>query len=116
MHAPELSDGIIAVLHEDALVQFLCSCDANGCVDGFVTLQIEVAHEFVEEQTTQTLGGTAVARKQRTLHGFRQIDQCKNGKVEVGEIATQNRRLIRSELLWNVDRHESRYYENASLI
>jgi hypothetical protein len=111
VHSPELGDRIVAVFNEDSFIKFFCARNADRGIDTFVTRQVEVADELVEKQSPQTFGGAAVAGEESALHRFGQIDQRKNWQVEIGEIAAKNCRLTVAELFWNVDRHESRYYE-----
>ena len=55
VHASELGDGVVAVLEEHAVVELLGPPQADGCVDGEVAGEVEVADELVEEQASQAL-------------------------------------------------------------
>ena len=113
MHSPKLCHRIVSVFHEDPLVQFLRPGNPDGGVDGFIAREIQIVHELIQEQTSKALCGTAVSRKKGALHRFGQVHQRKDGEIEIGEVSPQHRRFIGRELLWNVDRHEGRYYENC---
>src|SRR5712691_8420169 len=102
MDAAELRDGVVAVLEEDALVQLFRACEPDGRVDGEIAGEIEIADELVEEQAAQALVGTRVAREQRALHNFRQIDEREDRLVEVREIRPQSSRFVLGEPLRRV--------------
>ncbi len=87
VHAAELGDGIVAVLEEDLLVQFLGTFEADRGVDGVVAADVEIADELVEEQSPQALGAAAVSGEQRAFDHLRQVDQGKHRAIEVGEVA-----------------------------
>jgi hypothetical protein len=63
MDTTELCDRVVAVLVENALVELVGAVHAHGGVDGGVATQVQIAHEFVEEQSTQALGGSRVSRE-----------------------------------------------------
>ncbi len=105
MHSAQLRDAVVSIFDEDSFVQLLGAGDANGCVNGFVTSQIEILDEFVEEESPQTLGGTAVTGKQRALHNLGKVHQSEDRQIEIGEVPPQNVRFLRRERLRNVHRH-----------
>jgi len=55
VHPTELSDAVVAVLEEDAVVERLGPLEADGRVDGLVAGGVELADELVEEQPPQAL-------------------------------------------------------------
>ena len=57
MDATELGHRVIAVLHEDSLVELLCPAHPNGGIDRRVTLDVELTNKLVEEQAAETLVG-----------------------------------------------------------
>ncbi len=103
--AAELRHGVVAVVEEHPLVQFLGAIEADRGVDRMVATDVEVADELVEEQAPQRLVAAAVASEQRALHDLGQIDQCEHGTIEVREVTPQNVRFVRGEGLWDVDSH-----------
>ena len=105
VHAAELGDRVVAVLDEDLLVQCLGPLEADGGVDGGVAADVELAHEFVEEQAAQALVGAGVAGEQRPLHDLGEVDEAEHGLVEIRDVAPQDRGLVRVELLDRVGVH-----------
>ena len=106
MHATQLSDRVVAVLEEDLLIELFGSLQADRRVHPEVARHIQVPHEFVEKEATQTLGASAIAREQRALHDLGQVHQREYRTVEIREITPKDLGLLGGEFLGGVDRHE----------
>jgi len=59
-----------------------------------VPAYFEVAHELVEEQAAQALGGAGIAGEQRALYDLRQVDERKYRSVEVREVPAEDVGLL----------------------
>ncbi len=105
MHTAELCDGVVSVLEEHPVVELLGPAQTDGGIDGGVTGDVEIADELVEEQAAKALRAAGVAGEQGALHHLRQVHQREDRPVEVGEVAPEDVRLIRRELLGDVDGH-----------
>ena len=103
--AAELGHRIVAVLDEDPLVELLGPGQPDRGVEGGVAGDVEVAHELVEEESAQALGRARVAGEERSLDDFGQVDQGEHRLVEVGDVAPEDRRLVRAEALFGVGEH-----------
>src|SRR5207247_7907727 len=91
--AAELRDGIVAVLTEDPRVQSVRAVAARRGPRRERTA-IELTEKLVEEQPADRLGRARVAGEERSLHGFRQVRQRKDGPIAVGEERRQRARLF----------------------
>ena len=105
MNATELSDRVIAVFKEDPVVELFGSFDADGGVDREVSAHIEIAHEFVEKQTAQTLVSARITSEQSAFDDLGQVHQSKDRLVQVGEIAAEDRLFVFVEFFDCVLRH-----------
>ena len=105
MHSAELSDGVVAVLVEDPLVEVVGSFEADRGVNVGVAVEFEVAHELIEEQTAQTLGRARVPREEGALHDLGQVDQREDRTLEIGEIPPKYGHLGVGEIFGNVGVH-----------
>jgi len=63
---------------------------ANRSVDRVIARNVEVFDELVQEQPPKAFMGSAISGKQRPFDYFRQINQRKNGLVQVGEVPTKD--------------------------
>ena len=86
----ELGHRIVAVLEENTVVELLRPGQADRGVDAVVPAYFEVAHELVEEQAAQALGGAGIAGEQRALYDLRQVDERKYRSVEVREVPAED--------------------------
>ena len=68
-------------------------------------VDVEIAHELVEEQPAQALGRPRVAGEQGPLHDLGQVDQGEDRPVEVGDVAAEDLGLVGGEGLLGVGEH-----------
>src|SRR5262245_7563614 len=97
MDATELGDRLVAVFEEDPLVQLFSPAETDRGVDRFVTFDVEVVDELVEEQPAQALGTAAVPREQRSLDDLGQVHEGEDRPVEVREVPAQDVGLLTRE-------------------
>ncbi len=105
MDPAQLGHRVVAVLEEDPFVEGLGPFQADGGVDGGVAGDVELVDELVEEEAPQALGRARVPGEERALHDLRQVDQGEHRTVEVREVAPEDVRFLRAELLGDVDGH-----------
>ena len=91
----------------ELFVQFLGSSQSDSGIDAEIPGQIEISDEFVQEESTQTLGAAAVPGEKSPFHDLRKVDEGENGTIQVREITTENLRFIAGEVLRGVDRHDA---------
>jgi hypothetical protein len=96
VHASELRDGVISVLHEHPVVELLRALHADA---RHLAALVDVLGELVEEQAAERLGRARVTREQRALHDLRQVHQREDGTVEVGEVPREHLTLVLGESL-----------------
>src|SRR5205823_1712047 len=103
MDTAELSDGIVAVLQEDALVEVFRALQADRRVDGEVAGEVEITDEFVQEEPPQALVGARITREQRPLDDLGKVGQREDRPVEVREIRPKTTRFALGELLRRIE-------------
>src|SRR4051794_34478796 len=100
MGTADLSDRVVAVADEDALVQ-ACGALALHPVEGALAGG-DIPGELLQEQPSQSAGIARVAREHRTLDRLREVDQGEDGPVEVGEMGLEKLALGGGEFLGRV--------------
>jgi hypothetical protein len=95
--APELGDGVVAVLAEDLLVEPFGALRAGGLRGGGARL--ELRGELVDQQPPQALRRARVAGEQRPLDHLGQRRQAEDVPVEVGDVAGEQLTLGGGEVL-----------------
>ena len=98
----ELRDGVVAVADEDAVVERARPPQRFAVVRRRSAAEEALgetlfAHELVEEDAPQALGGPAVAREERAGHFLRELE-AEDGRVDVREEALQDVRFVPREL------------------
>ena len=104
MDAAELGDGVIAVFEEDLVVEFLGASKPDRRVDGLVTLDVEFSRtpsRRVDAGSAQFVNNA----QQGAFHNLGQVDEGKDGLVEVREVPTEDIGFFGGELFGDVDRH-----------
>ena len=93
--AGELGHRVVAVSHQDSLVELLGAAHRHHVVVGrrcpreAVEAGIGLVDELVEQHPPQALLGPRVAREQRALDHLGQVPQGEHRLVEVGEVPLQ---------------------------
>jgi hypothetical protein len=105
VRAADLGDRVVAVPHEDALVE------PGGplallALEGAASLG-DVGGELVEVEAAQTPGVAGVAGEERALDRLREIDQREDGTVEVGEVGGEEPPFLFCEFLDRVAHERS---------
>ena len=93
---PDLGDRVVAVAHEDALVELRRPCPLVG-VEGAPGGR-GIAGELLQVESPDRPGIARIAGKKRAFDGFRQVHQAEDGPVEVGEMRGEDRSLLGAEL------------------
>src|SRR5207247_7128525 len=108
---PELSDRVVAVLEEDALVELLGALAAGvGDLDRLALrrrldrprdslLPLLRRQELVEEEPAQRLRRARVAREERALDDLGKIDEREHRAVEVGDVGGEGGAFLPRELV-----------------
>ena len=105
VHAAQLGHAVVAVLEEHSVVELFGPPQTYRGVDGLVARDVEVTHEFLEEQAPQRQRRARITGEQGPLHHLGQVYQRENRLVEVGEIAPEYVGLLGHELLGDIDGH-----------
>src|SRR2546428_5509144 len=113
--AAELSDRVVAVLEEDALVELLGARTASVSKLGILAprrahdrprgslFSLPGRQELVEEETAQRLRRARVAREERALHDLGQVDEREDRAVEVGEVGGEGGAFLPCELVGHLE-------------
>lgn len=105
MHPAELRHRIIAVLEENALIQLFAAAMRRRKVRRYIVgraRKLAVAEKLVEQQATQRLCGSRIARKQRPLHDFGQISKNKDRAIRICNVGLKTRTLRLGERLGHI--------------
>ena len=98
MRAAELRDGVVAVAHEDAVVEGAGLPQRVAVVRRAPAEEAPgealLADELVEEDAPQALRGPAVAREERARDFLREL-QAEDGRVDVREEGCERLRPLR---------------------
>jgi hypothetical protein len=95
VRAAELSDRVVAVADEDALVE-LGGTLALGAVERPPSGG-RIGGELVEVEASQCPLVARVAGEQRPLDGLGEVRQCEDRPVEVAEVGLERAALLRGE-------------------
>jgi len=100
----ELGYRVVAVAHEDPLVELLCAAHGNHVVvlgrlpRERVKPGIRLVDELIEQHAPQAFLGPGIPREERAFDDLRQITQGKHRPVEVREVARKEGRFSAGEL------------------
>ena len=101
VHAYQLRDGVVAVLHQHPLVQLLGAPDAHRLdselFDRGRWRDQPTLVELIEEQTAKRLGRARVTGEERPLHDVRKIREGEDRPIDAGEMAAQDVAFLRGE-------------------